>query len=136
MKKIIICAMLLIIANASFSQQINPSPTLTKQDYLKKSKQHKTIAWVLLGTGIFSTGVGTFKFNFAGSEDEVNNSPSAVFLVTGLAAIGTSIPFFIASSKNKKKGMNLSFKNEPVPRIQKSGFVYRTIPSLTLKISL
>ncbi|MBL0129820.1 MAG: hypothetical protein IPP43_00780 [Chitinophagaceae bacterium] len=47
--------------------------------------------------------LGTIQFNFAGSDGEVNNSNSTVFLVTGLAAIGASIPFFIASSKIKKE---------------------------------
>ncbi|MBL0273349.1 MAG: hypothetical protein IPQ06_09845 [Chitinophagaceae bacterium] len=98
MKKIIIFTMFLITANATFSQPTNVSSTLTKQDYLQKSKHQKTAAWILVSGGSLCAMLGTIQFNFAGSDGEVNNSNSTVFLVTGLAAIGASIPFFIASS--------------------------------------
>lgn len=136
MKKIILFTMLLITATTSFSQQTNTSPNLTKQDYLKKSKHQKTAAWILLGGGLLSATLGTVQFNFAGSDGEVDNSNSTIFLVTGLAAIGTSIPLFIASSKNKKKAMSVSFRNNPSQQIQRGSFVYRSMPSLTFKIQL
>ena len=57
MKKIIVFAMLMIISAASFSQQTKPSPALTKQDYLQKSKNQKTIFYILAGTGgVMTTG--------------------------------------------------------------------------------
>lgn len=44
---------MLAISAASFSQQTtNPSPVLTKQDYLQKSKTQKTVGWILLGGGV------------------------------------------------------------------------------------
>lgn len=136
MKKIIICVLLLITAIATFSQQTTPSPSLTKQDYLKKSKHQKTVAWILLGGGIFSTGLSTVRLNFAGSEGEENNSNRTVFLVTGLAAIGASIPFFISASKNKKKAADVSFRMEKAPRIQQGSFVYRSYPALSFRLNL
>lgn len=137
MKKIIIITILLMTATTTFSQQTSPSPNLTKQDYLKKSMHQKTAAWILLGAGSLSAIVGSVRSNPNGAwGGDASNSNSAVFLVTGLAAIGASIPLLIASSRNKKKGMSLSFKNETGPQLQKSSFVYKTIPSLTLKISL
>ena len=54
----------------------------------------------------------------------------------GLVIVATSIPLFIASSKNKKKAMSMSFKNESAPRLVKSNLVYLSVPSLNLKISL
>ena len=44
--------LLLVLSNISYSQQVSPAPQLTKQDYLKKSKSQKTIAWILAGTGV------------------------------------------------------------------------------------
>jgi len=48
MRKIILAAMLLILTTASFSQQTKSSPILAKQDYLTKSKEQKTFAWIFL----------------------------------------------------------------------------------------
>jgi hypothetical protein len=55
--------------------------------------------------------------------------------IGGVAAL-SSIPLFIASGRNKRKGMSLSFKNETAPQIQKNSFVYRTVPSLKLRLNL
>ena len=142
MKKIILCALLLAIANVSFSQQTKPSQTLTKQDYLKKSRNQKTFAWILVGTGV---GLVVVAFATYSTKDYANtlfqqdnsalNTSTTLFIIGGITAV-SSIPLFIASGRNKRKGMNLSLKNETTPQIQKSSFVYRYIPSLTLKISL
>jgi hypothetical protein len=137
MKRIATICLLLIIATISFSQQNNPSPTLTKEDYLKKSKNQKTAAWILLGSGTIAGFVGLTQLNFAGSDNgEVNNTPGSVLFFTGLASVITSIPFFNASKKNKKKAMTVSFKNETAPMIQQKSFTHKTIPSLTFKVGL
>ena len=136
MKKIIICITLLILANAIYSQQSNPTVTLTKKDYLQKSKHQKTAAWILVSGGSLCAMLGTVQFNFAGSDGEVNNSNSIVFLVTGLVAMGASIPFFIASSKNKKKAADISFRMEKAPQIQQGSFVFHSYPALSFRINL
>jgi hypothetical protein len=128
MKKAILLAILLVISAATFSQQIKSSPTLTKQDYLQKSKNQKTAAWVLLGGGIAMFAIA--------APGNVSFDALGVLVVVGTVATLSSIPLFIASHRNKKKSMSLSFKNETAPQIQKSSFVYRSVPSLTLKISL
>lgn len=128
MKKIIIFSLLLTMSVASFSQQTNPSSTLTKQDYLQKSKDQKTAAFIFLGVGVTAFAIaapGNVSFDLLG-----------VLAIGGVVATLSSITLFIASSKNKRKGMHLSFKNEKTPQIQKSSFVYKAVPSLTLKINL
>jgi hypothetical protein len=57
-------------------------------------------------------------------------------LVIGGVTALSSIPFFIAAGRNKRKGMSLSLKNETAPQLQKNIFVYKPVPSLTLKINL
>jgi hypothetical protein len=53
--------MLLFIAARLFSQQTNPNQPLVNQDYLKKpdylekSKNQKTAAWILLGEELHCT---------------------------------------------------------------------------------
>ena len=128
MKKIIFFTMLLILSATSFSQQTNPSKPVTRADYLLKSKNQKIGAWILLGSGavIFAiVAPGNVSFDALGP----------LVVVGTLATLG-SIPLFIASGRNKRKGMRLSFKNETTPQIQKSSIVYRYVPSITIKISL
>jgi hypothetical protein len=135
MKKIIMGTLLLLIATATFSQQTNPTPTLTKQDWLQKSKHQKTAAWIMLGSGICMVG-GGLAINLSGGLLNGNGSKGLWLSYLGGATTIASIPLFIAASKNKNKATSLSFKNEATPQLNKNGFVYRAVPSLTLKISL
>jgi len=147
MKKIILFAMLLIMSTMSFSQQTNSHPVLNKQDYLQKSKNQKTAAWVLVGGGaaLMVTGVvvwvndinRTAETDPFGAIVEAYTSTSGYWVIAaGLVAAAGSIPLFIASAKNKRKAMSMSFKNETVPQLQNGSFVNRSVPSLSLKISL
>ena len=156
MKKIIICSLLLVLTTATFCQQNNPSPTLTKQDYIKKSKNQKTAAWVLLGGGFTLSTIGALTIlpkagkdigyailllpnAIAGNvqpEPKTDYTVQTILLIGGLTAMLSSIPLFIAAGKNKTKAMSLSFKNETLLQIQKSSFVYRPIPSINLKLHL
>ncbi|MFI5131177.1 MAG: hypothetical protein ACHQFX_14340, partial [Chitinophagales bacterium] len=58
MKKTTVFALLLILSATSFSQQTDPSTPMTRADYLQKSKNKKTAAWVLLGGGTVLIGAG------------------------------------------------------------------------------
>ena len=91
------------------------------------------MAWTLLGGGAI-----VFALTGLNSEGPIGQKTTfhAVPGVLGAAMMVSSIPLFIASGRNKKKGMSLSFKNEITPQIQKNSFVNRSVPSLTLKISL
>lgn len=149
MKKIILFSMLLIVSASSFSQQINSSAALTKQDYLQKSKKQKTAAWLLLGSGTVMMITGSIIWSNA-VEETITNDPIGIFYApytttkgTGLTAAGLlvsagSIPLFIASGKNKRKAMNASafFKMETIPVIQRPAFVPNTYPAVSLKIGL
>ena len=143
MKKIIICCLMLIIANATFSQQTKSSMPLTKQDYLQKSKNQKKTACILLGGGgaLMITGIIIPKGDIthidpAGGKSYKNDGIKSVFTQTGALAMLGSIPFFIASGKNKRRAISVSLMNEPVLQPIKNGFVYHPLPSLDLKISL
>ena len=134
MKKIIVFTLLLMVSVVSFSQPNTETPKV-KADYLQKSKNQKTTAWVLLGGGAGFILVGTL----IGNSKEASFSDAGTGVVLGgigaLSMLG-SIPLFIASGKNKRKAMSMSFKNEMVPQLQKSSFVNQLVPSLSLKISL
>ncbi len=129
MKKNIVLPLLLILSVTTFSQQTlnNDSPT-TKADYLQKSKRQKKVARIMLGGGASFTVLGLHLKQYIGA--------GVIIAGIGVLSVLGSVPMFIASSKNRLRAMSLSFKNEPVTLFQKSNFVYRSVPSITLKISL
>jgi hypothetical protein len=139
MKKLTTFLLILAVSTASFSQTTTPSPE--KNEYFKKSKSQKTIAWILAGGGAGIAVISIASLNWGDIVNSIEGDNSSIntkeaFLLIGGVAVLSSIPLFIASGKNKRKGMSLSFKNETAPQIQKNSFVYRAIPSLTIKMSL
>lgn len=144
MKPIILVAILLILARSAFSQQNNPSPILTKQDYGKKSKQQKTAALLFLGagTGLITTAIiiePFYNFRKVGSTlmmPPLDYTYKTIFFLTGLASMIASIPFFINSSKNKKKAAGVSFNMEKIQTVQQKSLVVHSYPALSLKINL
>ena len=133
MKKIILGIMLLMLATISFSQQNNPSPALTKQEYLIKSKHQKITAFCLAGGGIIVWLAGVSKN--MNQNDDIDGGGEVAMAIGSIAALA-SIPMFIIASKNKRKAASISFKNEPSLQVQKNSFVYRAVPSLTFKLQL
>jgi hypothetical protein len=146
MNRPIILIMLLMLSTDSFSQQTNPSPVLNKETYLQK-----TAAWILLVGGFASASISVAIATPKATEDylsvfpgvlvgatptEHNYTGETILLIAGTAAMLSSIPLFIAAGKNKRKAMNLVFKNETAPQVQRTSFVYRSVPSLSLKIDL
>ncbi len=133
MKKIIFLLIFSAITFSSFSQPGNPPTALTKQDFLQKSKKQKTTAWVLLGGGTIAWLAGVSKY--MNQNDNIDGGGEVAMTVGGIAVL-SSIPFFVIASKNKKKAMSLSFKNNPTQQFQRGSFVNRSLPSLTFKIHL
>ena len=144
MKKFFTMIMLLNLSLASFSQQTNPSTALNKVDYLLRSRHQKTLAILLVSTRGVVTVIALITGAVGGAANEISNAGGSgdivphthVGLIIGLAAIAGSIPLFIASSRNKMRGMGLSVGNQTVPRILNQSSVYRFVPSLKLKIDL
>lgn len=138
MKTTFIIVALLFHGLECFCQKTNSQQTLTQEDYLKKSKRQKTTAWILLGGGVATSIIGLSQINLAGSDNgEVNNTPGTILFFTGLAATITSIHFFSASKKNRKKAASVSSNIELKPSNLGIGqtLFKRVYPSLTVKVS-
>jgi hypothetical protein len=156
MKKATYLLMFLLFAATTFCQQTTTvTPTLTKQDYLLKSKRQNIAGWVLLSGGFLTTSIGAaigiadagedltnglvtlFTLGTVVPVDEKNNSGvSTVLLVTGLGTMLGGISLLSAATKNKRAGAKLSFGTQKIPSLQNNNFTNHPVPSLSLKIGL
>lgn len=139
MKKIVFSLILLLFVAKSFSQ----STALSKDYYLQKSKNQKTVAWVMLGGGVAMATAGLVITNKHVNDDPfeaLNNlgttSGSAILTIAGIGSALGSIPFFISSAKNARKAAKISFNNQRILFPQQNTFVCKIQPTLTLKIGL
>ena len=126
--------MLLLLATTSFCQQTD-SWSLTRQDYLDKSKKQKTTAWVLLGAGT-AVAVGGAILDVSGDWSK-SETPYLVAIAAGGASMLGSIPLFIASGRNKRKAMNasswLEIRKQPFPT--NTGIALHGTPTISVNLN-
>lgn len=137
MKKQLLILLMLAAFSNGFAQG------LTKEDYLRRSKNQKKAAWTLCGTGatLFLTSLFVYPSNYSflgfnsDAEDRQANT-AGVFFVAGSTCMLGSIPFFRLSGRNKKKAAALSFRLNRFqpPGTAFTGTAYR--PSVGLQIGL
>ncbi len=122
MKKIIILTLLLAFATVSFSQQVVQQQSFTQTDYLQKSKKQKKTARILLGTGaaLIATGVIIPEGEVTDDFDPLtfsyfhkNDGIKGAFILGGALSMLVSIPFFIASDKNKRRANGVARVDYP-----------------------
>jgi len=135
MKKSILYFLLLALQAVSFCQKTNDSTPAVKTDYLLKSKNQKTAAWVLLGGGTALIGIG---FLIGDSKNATFDDAGTGVVLGGigfLSAVG-SIPLFIASGKNKRKAMKATtfIKMESIPLRQAQCFIQNSYPAFSVNI--
>jgi hypothetical protein len=136
MKKVVVFTMLLFTATNSFCQKKNAGEPLSRQDYLVKSKNQKTAAWVLLGGGAVLIGTGLL----IGDRKESSFDDAATGGIIGIAgalSMITSIPLFIASGLNKRKAMDVSayleIRRNPAQTLTAGSF--RSYPTFSLQLN-
>ncbi len=138
MKKIILFSALCIFVVQGFAQ--TTSKAVTKEYYLKKSRTQKTIAWVMLGTGVVMAATGYVIGSTRDADDfiqdaNIGETEGIVIIAGGVVAVG-SIPLFIISSKNKKRAAGISFIQQPVFVPVQNSFAYKHQPGISIKIKL
>ncbi|MEO8404151.1 MAG: hypothetical protein ABI480_06135 [Chitinophagaceae bacterium] len=135
MKKVIFIIVCFLVTITSFSQQTKSS--LTKEDYLLKSKNQRTAGRILLiGGGVL---IGTAVI-IGSSGDRSFDDAATLGIVGVIGAVSaiSSIPLFIASSRNKKKAkaMTANFKMERIAPFQPQVLSYHSYPALSVRINL
>jgi hypothetical protein len=109
--------------------------------YLSKSKNQKTMGWIMLGcgTGLFITGiaVGNKDNNDPNELDFGPNFDAALWLMGGgLAAGVASIPFFVGSANNARKAALISISHQKILKLQTSSLVAARQLAISLRITL
>ena len=137
MQRLIVCTLTVLLTSATFSQEINRSTLLSKEDYLKKSKRQKADAWALLAGGTILIGAAFLTQDESeASLDHVVSGNSVLGALGGLSTI-VSITLFIVASNNKKRAMAGSLHVEASPLIARGkNFTHRSFPMVSLKITL
>ena len=138
MKKIVFSLTLLIFVLNSFCQT-SKNKALTKDYYLQKSKNQKTVAWVLLGGGLGIAAAGGIVQLIHENQRNggFNLDFTGAFIAIGGGVIAlSSIPFFISSSKNKNIAASIVISNQNIFLPQQNSFALKTQPTFTLKIGL
>ena len=146
MKKVSILLITMLLTANSFAQQTKTTIKLTSKDYLAKSKRQNTKAWIMLSSGValFYTGF-TRRYGFvtigSATGTYVKNSDAIWMLAMAIGTINmvSSIPLFIASRRNKTKGLstatfNLKPEKVIVPNIYPVNQSFYT--ALSIKIVL
>jgi hypothetical protein len=146
MKQAIILTLLFSFATASFGQQTAQRQPLTKTDYLQKSKNQKKTGQILLigGTALLITGIvfpkgDLVQEGFLYIPDEYENDGiKAVLILAGVTSDLASIPFFIASKKNRRKANAASafIKMEKAAVLQRTVVRNQSFPALGIRIGL
>ncbi|MES2850799.1 MAG: hypothetical protein V4685_17195 [Bacteroidota bacterium] len=134
MKFIFVLSALLIFISTSYSQQ----SSLTKEDYLLKSRHKKTTAFVLLGSGAVLIGAGFVIANSASKGwDGLGQGLAGVALAGGGAVLAiVSFPFFMAADRNKKRAALLSIKSETNSYYSNGHVAMQYYPALSFKVRL
>ncbi len=105
--------LLSLINNSSSAQVLDSTKDQTPSTYEMyklKAQTNKTLAWIMLGSG-FALAAGGMSTNISsgwGVEDKNKGLGVATF---GMVSMLSSIPFFIAGGKNKRKA-NVALKQE------------------------
>jgi hypothetical protein len=152
MKTVLIYGILFLAgSNAAFSQlkdslpaslQINPSLSLIREDYLKKSRNQKTTGIVLgVGGAVLATaGLGIAMRNIAGifdpNDPPKNEKLGDVLGYSGLGLMVASVPFLISGAMNRKKAFHLFLENNTTIKVHNGNVLNISSPAFTLKLGL
>ncbi len=146
MKQILLSFLVLSLSATSFAQYADTTKPIVAINYLKKSKNQKTAAWILLGGGALMTTVGVAVglvevtdavVNSFSGEEQSSFSGGALLTLTGLTAMVGSIPLFIASGKNRRKAAaSVSFKMENATNLYQWTVTNTRYPAVAIQIRL
>ena len=138
----ILLIVLLLYANAVYSQPDTSTPAISKQDLLTKSKRQNTVAIVLFTTGsaLFTTGLIMALDDLEGlfdPNDKDNTEAAEICMISGAVMAASSVPFYIASRRNNREASRLSgvilMEKWQGPKIAST--IKRSFPSVGVRLN-
>ena len=139
MRKIFFVVFSMLFSISLFSQKTEPTHQLSKQDYLRKSKNQKTAAWILTAGGgaMVVTGLVFISSNWDYFDAK---GIGTGLLIGGAAAVTGGIILFNASKRNKQNatrpGVTFNLKMENAKLVRNTTLKNNFCPSLSVKIGL
>lgn len=130
---------LLMFGTPAFSQELEKDQSLLRTDFLKKSKNQKTAAWIATGVGttiILGTVLSAASDPFPEYGEDNTESVGTVPALIGLACIGTGAYLFIASGRNKKKAnvASVFIDIEKAPALTQAVFSNKSFPAIGVRV--
>ncbi|HSF90126.1 MAG TPA: hypothetical protein VLA46_11950 [Saprospiraceae bacterium] len=139
MKSIMVCFAFFLLALNVYSQETAPQLQLSSDQYLKKSKNQKTAAWVLFGVGTTAI-IGGIAVS-TGSQDDLSRTLNTAFVGAPLMLLGLtldviSIPVFVAANRNKKRALDAvtTIKFETTPSWSEGTIRQSNVPTISVKV--
>jgi hypothetical protein len=148
MRNIILCAIALSFAFYARAQQTRQQVSTSPESYVEKSKKQRKIGKILLGAGAGLVIIGAVipqgelveegipGLELFAPDRHKNDRVKAIFLTGGVLSAIASIPFFIVSKKNSRRGASMVFKIEKSKNVIDQKFVSIPIPALAFKVNL
>ena len=134
MKTILLLTCFVVLNMTLYSQQNHLSKTLTYEDYMKKSKNQKTVGWALLGGGVAMITIGGLILFSEGIFTE--NEAATILPLAGTGAALCSIPFFISAGSSKRKAASLLIENQSGSFMPQNPKIIKAHPTITLRIRI
>ena len=149
MKKFFVSLLAVVSIYIASAQITEPQPSLTKEDYLAKSRQQKVGGWLLTSAGTigllvtlgadFANSINGLGSLVTGDAVESGSSYTVSYLLSA-AALGSGVALLIASSKNKRRAVEmdltsfLKMERTPVPfTVGRTNHYY---PALAIRLAL
>ncbi|MBA2500845.1 MAG: hypothetical protein H0V30_14060 [Chitinophagaceae bacterium] len=140
MKKLLVLLLGLHFFTCISAQYADSASHRQASDFLNKANKQKTTGWILLGAG---AGVATIGFIVVSAtiwndliEGESKGADAGgVLMSAGLVSMVGSIPFFIASGKNRKKAAAIVFiKMENSSKMNQYTMTEKKYPAVALRV--
>ncbi|ALI98667.1 hypothetical protein [Rufibacter tibetensis] len=145
MKTTILFLLLALLATTSFSQvytsptPVRESTSLSKEEYLKKSRDQRTAGVILLVGGVGLLGGGFVSFIGEALDGTggggSNGGHSGLFIGGSVVSFVLGGVCLVSAKRNKKNAMSLTAGRAQFPQLTSKNFHTQSVPTLGFKVS-
>ncbi len=140
MKRTLSCFLMILAFILVGAQQTEP----VREEYLKKSKQQKTAAWILMASGTALSIGGTIltmnNLHEWGEPMSSDEEAGMVMYALGGCAVTGGIVLFTAAARNKRNARKtpvaMGFKMEKATIVRQAASINISYPALSLSLNL